>query len=166
MMPQFPTTPVTNKSLGLDSKYAVVRQLIALAVAQVPGHPAVGITTYRRGELAAIAALTPRAQQWEQAQLTYPAGPVLECFVTACPVTVADLMAEHRWPDCIARLVVLGVRSLHCQPLIAGRNRTAFGVLTFYSPYRTSFGGPTERIIQKVALRAATILARDTAITA
>ncbi|MFD0359870.1 GAF domain-containing protein [Nocardia sp. GCM10030253] len=163
-MAQFLTDPVTDQRPGLDSGCALVGQLIALAVAQVPGRPAAGITAYRRGDLTVVAASTPRAQLLDRIQLICGNGPGVEALATARPLTAADLTVEHRWPDCVAWLTVLGVRSLHCQPLV-GRGHTALGVLTFYSAYPTTFGGHTERIIATVAFRAATVLGRDTATT-
>src|SRR5690349_15715071 len=85
-----------------------------------------------RRELRAVAASDEAAQVIELLQLQNDQGPCLDCFQTATPVSVADLIeATDRWPTFVAAVRERSAfRSVHALPLrLRGR---AIGALNLF----------------------------------
>jgi len=85
-----------------------------------------------RRELRAVAASDEAAQVIELLQLQNDEGPCLDCFQTATPVSVADLIeATDRWPTFVAAVRERSAfRSVHALPLrLRGR---AIGALNLF----------------------------------
>jgi GAF domain-containing protein len=149
--------PAVGGRKPIDSAGAgILYQLAALTSATLTGRPAVAITSCRSGDLVVVAESAARARILEETQLIYQAGPGLEAVASGVAVTVADLDGERRWPDYCAQLRALGVRSLHCQPLIT-RGAMACGVLTAYSDYPAAFLGRARHSILIASNRAAAL---------
>jgi GAF domain-containing protein len=72
----------------------------------------------QRAHLRVVASTSHQAQLLELFELQSAAGPCLDCFDTARPVTNIDLAtAEERWPLFSAAALKAGFRSTHALPL-------------------------------------------------
>jgi len=70
------------------------------------------------GELAVVASTSEKSMLVETLQLSYGAGPCVECFTTGAAVTVSDIAdLGERWPGFGQTALDQGFRSVHAVPL-------------------------------------------------
>ncbi|MET4581180.1 GAF domain-containing protein [Conyzicola nivalis] len=85
------------------------------------------------GELAVVASTSERSMLVETMQLSYGAGPCVECFTTGVAVTVADVAdLGDKWPGFKEAALEQGFRSVHGVPLRLRGN--VIGTLNLFRP--------------------------------
>jgi GAF domain-containing protein len=107
-------------------------RLVGFCVELLPTDAAGIVLGDARRELRAVAASEEAAHVTELLQLQADEGPCLDCFQTATPVSVADLIeATDRWPTFVAAVRERSAfRSVHALPLrLRGR---AIGALNLF----------------------------------
>ena len=71
-----------------------------------------GVTLVRQKKATTVASSGDRARLMDELQYTFRDGPCLTAIRESATVHVPDLHEEHRWPDYIAAVSGLGVRSI------------------------------------------------------
>ena len=102
------------------------------------------------GELAVVASTSERSMLVETMQLSYGAGPCVECFTTGVAVTVADV-AElgDKWPGFKEAALEQGFRSVHGVPLRLRGN--VIGTLNLFRPRPGALSGEDLSVAQGLA---------------
>jgi hypothetical protein len=120
------------------------------AVAHIPGAEGAGVLlVHEGGALVSHAATDPVVQILDLVQQERRCGPAWQSVRTQEDVVVDDLVTDPRWPDVVAEVAGLGIRSLLCLHLQAAG--TALGVLTVYSSTPGAFEGSVRRLGQTFA---------------
>ena len=111
----------------------LVQQIVAGAVAVIPGTAAAAVETLDRGGhlWAPLTSGDEVARLVMQAQNETGQGPCLDAVRDQKQVVTGDLQLDPRWPVFAQRMVALGVRAMICTPMeAAGRQ---LGVLSLMS---------------------------------
>ncbi|MFI9402304.1 GAF and ANTAR domain-containing protein [Nocardia sp. NPDC052316] len=136
-------------------------QVATIAARMVPEQPMAGVTLRMGEHVQLVAATDAPVARIEEAQQRSGRGPGLEALDTAAPVSVPDIGAERRWAECRAEMLAEGIRSLHCEPLIA--DGPPIVALNFYSAIPHAFDRRARQLITIIAavVSAATAAARQ-----
>ncbi|WP_107656993.1 GAF and ANTAR domain-containing protein [Nocardia suismassiliense] len=136
-------------------------EVAAIAARMVPEQPMAAVTLKMGGHVRLVAATDAPVARIEEVQHRSGRGPVLEALDTAAPVSVPDIGAEQRWAECRAEMLAEGIRSVHCEPLIA--DGPPIVALNFYSTIPHAFDRRARRLITIIAavVAAATAAARQ-----
>ena len=122
-----------------------LRSVAETAAAHVPGAEGAGVLlVHEGGALVSHAATDPVVQILDLVQQEQDGGPAWESARTQEDVVVDDLVTDPRWPDVVAEVAGLGMRSLLCLHLEAAG--TALGALTIYSSTPGAFDGSVRRL--------------------
>lgn len=97
------------------------------------------------------------AGELDSAQYSCGEGPCLTAWATSKVVRIDDLLTETRWPVWRDSVAGLPVRSSLSVPLVYG-DRT-IGAIKVYSFAPNAFSSATEKVLLKISLPAATLLA-------
>jgi GAF domain-containing protein len=103
------------------------------------------------------AATDPVLEQLDQVQVDFDTGPDLDALSRAGPLLINDLERETRWPQWLAAIRPLGVRSLLAIPLTT--DVITVGTLNFYDPEPDRFDRGDVAIAHIFARHAAVALA-------
>ncbi|CAM4079615.1 GAF and ANTAR domain-containing protein [Nocardia ninae] len=135
-------------------------EVAAIAARMVPEQPMTGVTLRMGGHARLVAATDEPVARIEEVQHRSGRGPGLEALDTAAAVSVPDVGAERRWAECRSEMLAVGIRSVHCEPLIADGPPTV--ALNFYSKIPHAFDRRARRLITIIAavVAAATVAAR------
>lgn len=113
---------------------SVCLRLAAAVCDTVPGQPMVGIASIEDGILYPAVASSHRAHLLEEVQLLHFGSPGRDVAARSRPVLVADLALESQWDTGYREeMLMLGVRSLYCHPLIP--DTEIEGVVTLYADH-------------------------------
>lgn len=143
-----PTSP-TDPSRDLDT---VAKELA------VELNVLVGLTTLTEDGPTPCAWSSPRAKLAEEIQLISESAPNQLSLRAELPVTVPDLTLETRWPDCRTQLRLLGLRALHCRPLITPH---VTAVLDLYADHPHAFDLGTLPAIDRACREIAALFADE-----
>ncbi|WP_409332949.1 ANTAR domain-containing protein [Trujillonella humicola] len=126
--------------LGDRALPEILEEITSLAAGGIPGAEAVSITLVR-GDKGYTAAFSGRmALDADELQYAEGKGPCLDAGRGAVLLRVDDMRTEERWPDYVARVVELGVRSSMSVPL--PYQGGVIGALNVYSTQPSAFASP------------------------
>ncbi|MEO5832631.1 MAG: GAF and ANTAR domain-containing protein [Nakamurella sp.] len=146
---------------GPDPRLPLVEQIVAGAVALLPGVAAAAVETSDRdgGLTAAVMLGDDVVRRLRDAQNRHREGPLLDALHDSKQVSVMDLSIDHRWPLFAAEAREAGVMAMICTSMeVSGRS---LGVLTLLSS-DVGFGDhakDTEALARVVAAHAGLALA-------
>jgi anti-anti-sigma factor len=127
-----------------------LRSVAETAATYLPGAEGAGVLLVSGDRcLVSQAATDPVVQILDLVQQEWECGPAWQTAWTGEDLTVDDLAADPRWPDVVAEVAGLGVRSLLCLHLGAAGEQ--LGALTVYSSGPAEFGGSVLRLGQALA---------------
>ena len=102
------------------------------------------------GELAVVASTSERSMLVETMQLSYGAGPCVECFTTGVAVTVPDVAdLGDKWPGFKEAALEQGFRSVHGVPLRLRGN--VIGTLNLFRPHPGAMSEEDKSVAQGLA---------------
>ncbi|MGY1711188.1 GAF and ANTAR domain-containing protein [Geodermatophilus sp. SYSU D00758] len=131
--------------------------LVGLAVGQVPGAQACGLTLARSSRAVTVASTGPLAQQADEHQYAADDGPCLQSLRQDVVVLVEDMAEETRWGGYPRWAVDIGVRSSLSLPLVL--DEVSRGALNLYSARPRAFAEEDRETAARWASHAADALA-------
>jgi GAF domain-containing protein len=136
---------------GADGVEETVEAVVQFALQALScTHAGVALST--RGSRAEIAAVTdPALFEVYKLQIDADEGPLMASLRDQTTVLVRDTMVEDRWPEWVAKVAGLGVRSVLDVPLAVGADQRSVGVLGLYSAEPDAFGLDDEAIAHILA---------------
>ncbi|MBI5088411.1 MAG: GAF and ANTAR domain-containing protein [Actinobacteria bacterium] len=116
----------------IDLLTVLVSRCVALLEAAAAGI----LLADHHGQLRVMAASTEEIRMLEVFQVQNEQGPCHDCYSTGQPITVADLDADHRWPEFASMSLGVGYPSVSALPMRL-RNRM-LGCLNLFMATRTA----------------------------
>lgn len=113
-----------------------------------------GVTVYREGRPATVAATDESASQLDECQYRTAAGPCLQALDSAVPVMLTDLEAEQRWPEFLEVARNAGLQSSLSLPLLVDQEPVA-GINLYSFTERAMFTGQAQNRYELFAAVAA-----------
>jgi hypothetical protein len=133
------------KSLaGQESLGTTAAELVALAVAVVPGVESAGVSLARNGTVQTVAASDELVRSCDAAQYSTGQGPCLDAVWDDRIVLVNDLAADRRWPEFAKRAVELGAASMLACHLSSERG--TLSALNMYARTKNAFDDQSRRL--------------------
>jgi transcriptional regulator with GAF, ATPase, and Fis domain len=117
----------------------------------------VALLTRGRPEIAAVTA--PAVEAIYQTQISTQQGPLVTALHNRSTVLIRDTTTETRWPDWVAKVTELGVRSVLDVPLTVGNGSATVGVLGLYSTRLDAFSDDDEAVAHILARHASVAVA-------
>jgi hypothetical protein len=114
-----------------------LNHLVTQAATQVPGCSGAAAVLWRENEPAAVAASHPGLPGLIEVQVRRGGGPMLDALAAGEPVSCADTLEEHRWPDFAGRALRQGVR---CSLSLAHRSGSGDVCLSMYGARPRTLG--------------------------
>ncbi|WP_164702607.1 GAF and ANTAR domain-containing protein [Modestobacter sp. KNN46-3] len=137
----------------------VMDQVVAMAVAMVPGAECAGISIGRkRRSVTSAAATSDRPRQFDALQDETGQGPCVDALYEQQTVRSDDVPNDERWPDLAARAADIGVASMLClQLFVEGDN---LGALNLFSDRTGTFTDESEQVGLLLAAHASVAVAQ------
>lgn len=143
--------------LDKESVQSTLEEIVELAVGEIRGCEFAGISLLHKGsDIATPAATHPVVEQADQLQYTTRQGPCLEAINVRDTYFIDDTMVETRWPDFVASVSRLGIRSMMSCQLFTRRD--VLGCLNLYSTGVRAFEEGSARVGEVLAAHAAVAL--------
>jgi GAF domain-containing protein len=137
----------------------VMDQVVAMAVAMVPGAECAGISIGRkRRSVSSAAATSDRPRQFDALQDETGQGPCVDALYDQQTIRSDDVADDERWPDLAARVADIGVASMLClQLFVEGDN---LGALNLFSDQTGAFTDESEQVGLLLASHASVAVAQ------
>ena len=137
----------------------VMDQVVAMAVAMVPGAEYAGISIGRKRRTVSSAASTnDRPRQFDAIQDETGQGPCVDALYEEQTVRSDDVTNDERWPDLAARVKDIGVASMLCLQLFVEGD--ALGALNLFSNETGAFTDESEQVGLLLATHASVAVAQ------
>jgi GAF domain-containing protein len=137
---------------GQESLGTTAAELVALAVAVVPGVEAAGVSLARNGHVETVAATDELVNSCDAAQYSTGQGPCLDAVWDDRIVQVDDLASDGRWPEFAKLAVDLGAASMLACHLSSERG--TLSALNMYARTPNAFGDQSRRLAMIFATHA------------
>jgi GAF domain-containing protein len=134
----------------------VLRLVVAMTQATVPGADGVSVSLRRRDRLSTVAASDQTILDMDAAQYSTGQGPCVDASVEGRWVLADSLHTETRWASFTPKAQALGINAILSSPLLA-QNRPV-GALNIYSRTAGSFGPKDRRLASMFAAEASVVL--------
>ncbi|WP_138756873.1 GAF and ANTAR domain-containing protein [Modestobacter altitudinis] len=137
----------------------VMDQVVAMAVAMVPGAECAGISIGRkRRSVSSAAATSDRPRQFDALQDETGQGPCMDALYEQQTIRSDDVVNDERWPDLTARAADIGVASMLClQLFVQGDN---LGALNLFADQPCAFTDESEQVGLLLATHASVAVAQ------
>lgn len=148
---------VARHLLDQDSVQATLDGIAELCLSDVRGCEFAGISLVQKGGAVTTPACTdPIVEEADQLQYTMRQGPCLEAIRVRRVFVIDDTLQEQRWPDFMAGVAELGMRSMMSCQLFT--RRQVLGGLNLYSRSPKAFDEEAAEIGKVFAAHAAVAL--------
>lgn len=143
--------------LDKETVQSTLEEIVELAVSEIQGCEFAGVSLLRKGgHLTTPAATHPLVEQADRLQAVTGQGPYREAADVRDVYFIDDTTTETRWPDFVAHVSQLGIRSMMSCQLFT--HRDALGCLNLYSTEVKAFDEGSARVGELLAAHAAVAL--------